>query len=140
MARIEAIEHRLLNWARWVAMRGSGGLGYATVDLLALADVDAGRSGYITATIPVAGIEASDTRDAVQRLPSELRATVECHYLGAGTQREKLMRLCCTARTLQARIERAHWLLSAYFTGLQDRRRGERERVEHLQRDAVDYR
>ena len=33
MARIEDIERRLLNWARWKAGGRSGGLGYSAINL-----------------------------------------------------------------------------------------------------------
>jgi len=43
MARIDWVETRLQNWARWrLARGGDGQLGYAAVSL---ADADGGRSG-----------------------------------------------------------------------------------------------
>jgi DNA-directed RNA polymerase specialized sigma24 family protein len=132
MARIDWIEQRLQNWVRWRLSRGSGQLGYASVDLTNLADSDAGRDGYITATIPTSDIEAAATEDAVVRLPSELKATVECVYLGAGTLREKMRRLAIAEPTLHTRIGRAHRLLADHFLAQQGRQRAERERVERL--------
>ena len=132
MARNDEIERRLLNWARWVHARGGGVNGYAGVNWSQLADGDTGRDGYITATVPIEGIEASETHDAVQRLPPELRATVEAHYLSSATLKEKLAWLYITERALHQRIDRAHRLLNDHFMAQLDKRRAERERVEKL--------
>ena len=129
MARIDWIEQRLQNWVRWAAMKGSGALGYAGVNL---AGCNAGRDGYIEAAIPTSDIEASETDSAVQRLPSELRATVVEIYLGSGGLAEKLTNLCCAKATAMARIDRAHRMLADHFLAKQDRQRAERERVEAL--------
>jgi hypothetical protein len=130
MARIEWVEQRLQNWSRWVATRGSGMMGYASVNL---ADADAGRDGYASAAIPVSDVEASETHEAVERLPSELKATTCEVYLGAGGIKDKLKRLYCSEATLHRRIEQAHRLLADHFTAQEDRRRAERARVEALQ-------
>lgn len=132
MARDHDMERRLLNWARWALAKGGGVNGVASVNWDKLADGDTGRSGYITATVPIEGIEASETHDAIKRLPSELRATVECHYLGNGTVREKLARLHCSERLLYHRIERAHRLLGEHFAAQLDKRLAERRRVQAL--------
>ena len=78
-------------------------------------------------------IEASETDEAVKKLPSELRATCEVHYLGNQTRRVKLQRLCITERAYDLRIEHAHRLLLGHFMARLDRQRAERERVEALQ-------
>ena len=137
MARIEEIERRLLNWARWRLARGGGMLGYATVNLTDLADSDAGRDGYITATIPISDVEASETEDAVSRLPSELKASVEIVYIGAGTMNEKCARLFIAIQTLKDRVQRAHRMLQDHFLAQHDKREAERQRVERLQRGAA---
>jgi hypothetical protein len=131
MARIEWVDQRLLNWARWVASGGSGVLGYAGVNL---ADADAGRDGYASATIPISDVEASETNDAVERLPSELKATIAEVYLGSGGIKDKLKRLACSEATLHRRVDQAHRLLADHFTAQDDKRRAERARVEALQR------
>ena len=131
MGRVEWIEQRLLNWARWRLTQGSGVLGFASVNL---EKADMPREPYADAPIPTNGIEAGETDEAVARLPSELRATVECHYLNAGTQAEKLRRLCVTKATLYARVERAQRLLAEHFAAKRDQAKAMRERVEALQR------
>jgi DNA-directed RNA polymerase specialized sigma24 family protein len=132
MARIDWIEQRLQNWTRWRMSRGSGVLGYASVDLTSLADADVGRDGYVSASIPTSDVEADETDGAVQRLPSECKATVEIVYLGQGTFREKAVRLAVGESTVHARIGRAHRLLADHFLALQDKRKAERERLEKL--------
>ncbi len=131
MARIEWVEQRLQNWARWKLTRGGvGNLGYAAVNL---AGANAGRDGYVTATVPTNDCEASETDDAVMRLyPGELRITVIEYYCGRGGLREKLARLCCAEPPLHARLERAQRLLSAHFAAREDAARAERARVEAL--------
>jgi hypothetical protein len=131
MARIDWIEQRLQNWARWSLMRGSGVLGYSAVDL---SNPTPGiRDPYAQAPIPTNEIEASETDDAVQRLPGELKITVIEAYVGTGGLRQKLARLCCAERTLHDRIDRAHRLLANHFLAQQDKAKAERERVEALQ-------
>lgn len=129
MARIEWIEHRLLNWARWKLGRSCGGLGYSSVNL---ASASSGRDGYVEARIPINDVEASDTDDAVARLPSELKATVLEVYTGPGGEGDHLRRLCCAKATMHARIGRAHKLLADHFNALDDRARRERARVESI--------
>lgn len=132
MARIDWVEQRLLNWGRWLVMRGgSGSMGYASV---ALCDADAGRDGYIGAAIPTIDVEASETDDAVRRLtPGGLALTVIEHYAGRGGIKDKCARLACAEPTYHRRIEQAHRQLADHFLAQQDKRRAERERVEALQ-------
>jgi len=131
MARIEWIEHRLLNWARWVENPGGGSLGYAAVNLGA---PNAGRSGYAETVVPVSSVEARETDDAVRCLPGELRYTVQVVYTSQGTERERLAKLCCSKATMHGRVDRAHRLLADHFHAAEARRLAERERVEQLQR------
>jgi len=137
MARIDWVEQRLQNWARWRLMQGSGVLGYAGVDLTKLADSDAGRDGYITATIPISDIEAGETDAVVQRLPSELRATVESAYTGKGTMRERCTRLCITEDTFYRRVDRAHRLMAEHWRHKQAMQAEERARIEALTKQAA---
>lgn len=137
MARIDWVEQRLLNWARYVLTRGgSGNMGYARVDWSSMAHSNAGRDGYITATIPIAECEASETAASVMTLPSELRATVEAYYLGSGGVRQKCDRLCVTEDTLYRRIERAHRLLAQLWDAKRQAQADERARLEKLLQDA----
>lgn len=133
MARIEWVEQRLQNWARWRLCEGAGVLGYAAVNY---ADaVNGGRRGYVEAAIPISDVDASETDQAIRRLhPPGLALTVEEVYVGQGGIRDKALRLCCTEGTVHARIDQAHRQLATDLAAAQARRRAERERVEALQR------
>ena len=61
MAKIEDIERRLMNWARWKMVAGSGGLGYARLQL----EAEGSRDGYREAKVPVVDCEASETDELV---------------------------------------------------------------------------
>lgn len=132
MARIEWIEQRLLNWARWKLGADGGSMGYAGVDLTS--PTPGVRDPYAEAAIPTNAIEAGDTDEAVERLhPGELRATVLEYYVGAGTYTDKLRRLVCSKATMYARIDQAHRQLAEHFSARRDRQQAERVRVERLQ-------
>ena len=131
MAKIEDIERRLRNWARWRLTQGAGPLGYAAVRP---DGNEAGvRTPYEDAPIPTNGIEASETEDAVRRLPSELKRAVEVYYVEGRSERDMLRRLCVTKSTMHARIDQAHRALQEHFTARLDKARQERRRVEALQ-------
>ncbi len=132
MARIEDIERRLLNWARWRAGANQGGLGYATLDYAS----EAGQSGYREAVIPTVDCEAEETNQAVMALSSELRATVECFYLAGGGIAQKARRLCVSVPTVYQRVERAHVAIQSWLFDRQAAARRQRELVERLQRQA----
>lgn len=132
MARIDWIEQRLQNWARWKLMQGGGVLGYAAVDLQGVGST---AEPWAAAAIPVSDVEAGETDEAVQRLsPGGLALTVIEHYTGRGGIKDKLARLCCAERTYHTRIDQAHRQLADHFNARQERQRAERARVEALQR------
>jgi hypothetical protein len=132
MARIEAMEHRLLNWARWKLTRGTGVLGYASVDLTN--PTPTMREPYAETPIPTNAIEAAETDDAVNRLqPGGLRLAVLEFYVGRGGVKDKARRLCIGESTLYSRIDQAHLQLSEHFLARTAKARAERQRVELLQ-------
>lgn len=135
MRRLEDIERRLLNWARWKSGAGAGvgNLGYASVNL---ADADAGRSGYIEAPVPTSACEAEETDRAVLALESPMRAAVEWHYLQPGTYELKAGRLCCSVATFKNRVTQAHHSISRWLSDLHQARQLQRERLERLQASA----
>ena len=132
MARIEEVERRLLNWARWRAGAGSGGMGFASVNMAACGD----RSGNRESVIPTLDCEAEETDRAVMALASELRATVEAIYLGNGTMAAKARRLCVTEDGINRRIGRAHARIQAWVADLARVRQAQRALVEALQQSA----
>lgn len=133
MARLDWVETRLLNWARWrAASRGGGALGFSAVSL---GESNAGRSGYVTAVIPISDVEASDTEDTIQRLsPRGLALTLIEVYCMPGSYAEHALALSCAESTVHARVSQAHQQLAGYWLGRDAARRAERKRVEALQR------
>jgi hypothetical protein len=132
MQRIDWVEARLVNWARWKLGGGSGGMGYARTNP---AQSNAGRSGYITAPVPVLEAEAGETDQGVHALrPLGLRLTIEQVYCQPGSMAEHAQALACAEATLYARIAQAHQQLAAYLLQRQAARKAERDRVESLQR------
>lgn len=140
MARLEHIETRLLNWARWRLTGGGGALGYSRVNMLRA--FGGAGSRYAEAPIPTNAIEAGETDDAVGRLDRPLRITVEVHYLEQGVVRGRLRRLatmsarlthlCCSKSTYYERLDAAHAQLAEHFAAREDRQRAERGRVHDL--------
>ena len=135
MARIEEIERRLQNWARWKAGMRSGGMSYARIDLEA---AQGGRDGYREATIPTSDCEADETERAVAALDGPLRAAVEVVYLMQHkSARWHAARLCVSEPTVKDRIWKAHRAISHWLTDRQQQARQERERIEQLGRAAL---
>ena len=126
MAKIEAIERRLENWARW-KMRAGGHLNYAGVNWETLGD---GRSGYREAVIPIDDCEAADTDAAIQLLPRHLQDTLTEHYTGEHADiPSQAKKLGCAVSTVHARIEDAHRRLSQHFHERAEAARREQERI-----------
>lgn len=138
MARIEWVHYRLLNWSRWLLTQGMGPLGFARTEPSDAAGGD--LQPWIEAPVPTNAIEASETHDAVQLLPGELKATLIQFYTGKGTEADHIKKLCCSRSTLHARIERAHRLLGEHFEVRRSKAdhaaREERARVEKVQQAA----
>jgi len=132
MARIEEVERRLLNWARWKHGGASGGLGYVTVQY----GVDTSKAAYRQAVVPTVDCEAEETDQAVTSLASELRATLAEVYLGQRTVAEQARRLACSESTIKARVWQAHRMIQQWFDEQAARRRAERERINAAQQRA----
>lgn len=130
MARLEDVERRLLNWARWRAGMGSGGMGYAGVHWGAEGGT---RAAYREARIPTMDCEGEETDRAVRALPSDLRRTVEVHYVEVRSETDAMRRLACGRSTLHARIGRAHLLLQSWLANQRRLRDEERARVEAIE-------
>lgn len=132
MARIEWIEHRLQNWARWRLSQGSGPLGYASVNLSD--PTPEVREPYAEAAIPIAAIDAVETDTAVKALqPVELQRAVIQFYTGRGGIRDHARALCCGESTVYARVDQAHQKLVTYFSERHAARVTEQRRVQALQ-------
>lgn len=132
MAKIEAIESRLLNWARWKLASGNGSMGYARAGA-----GDGGGGGYREASIPITDCEAADTEEAITLLPLHLRETIGVHYLGEYQDAQRqAARLQCSVPTLYARLTDAHRRLQLHFVERHAAAKAERERVQRLTGEA----
>lgn len=129
MARDPDIERRLLNWVRAKAGGGSGGLGYATVNLQA----ETNSRGYREATIPIDACEADVTDQGVKALSPALRHAVVEYYLRNKSARTIGLAERITERAVHARIEKAHTELRAWFAQRERRAAEEHERLLQLQ-------
>jgi hypothetical protein len=134
MGRIEDMERRLQNWARWKFGAGAGALGYARVNPATVLGAD--RSQIDEARIPTVDCEAEETNQAIVQLPSELRATVEVVYVGAGSMAQKARRLAVTPATVDQRVWRAHRLIQSWLADKALQRRRVRELTEARQQEA----
>lgn len=130
MARIEDVERRLLNWARWRIGGQRGGLGYSSVSWGMTVGSARGRE----AVIPTNAAEATDTDNAVKALMPELQRVVMGHYVDGYSVAAVSVQLGCSVATVYARIDRTHQLLDQAFRDLAAARRIERERVERMAR------
>lgn len=131
MARLEDIERRLLNWARWTHGAGSGGLGYGSTW-----NATASGSTYREAIIPTFDHEASITDMAVRALDERLQATIKQVYLTGDSPAIDARRLGCSQATVKARVWDAHRRINAWLMdrkAMQDR---ERQRVEAVTRES----
>jgi len=129
MARIEDIERRLQNWARWKLGATHSGLGYASMRW----DGGIRTPGNRESVVPTIDCEAEETNRAVMALESRLRATVEVVYLQGCSMRQKALQLCCGEPAVKARVWQAHRSLSHWLAATAQAARNERERVESLQ-------
>jgi len=131
MAKIEWVELRLQNWARWrLAHGGDGCLGYAAVDLLSAGE---SRRGYVEAVVPISDVEATDTDAAINTLVSTDRLAVYVWYVHPGGLQARADAAGCALSTLKARVAQAHRVIGDYIMDLQASRKAARARVETLQ-------
>ncbi|MBQ0934637.1 hypothetical protein [Ideonella paludis] len=130
MARIEDIDRRLHNWARWRLGMTVGGLGFASVDM---ASEGIHSTAEDECRVPTNDIEAEETHRAVMALAGELRATVEEVYLRGGSVKRQAQRLCCAEVTVHARISKAHLSIQRWVAELHAQQRQQRATVEAMQ-------
>jgi hypothetical protein len=128
MARIEDIERRLLNWARWKLGATHSGLGYAAMRW----DGGAVGPGRRESVIPTIDCEAEETDRAVQELEPRLRATIEVEYLQGCSLRRKAEQLACSEPAVKSRVWQAHRKLSEWLANRAEMSRCESRRVKAL--------
>jgi DNA-directed RNA polymerase specialized sigma24 family protein len=129
MARIEWVDARLWNWARWKHGARSGGLGYATLDM---SSVLSDRNPE--ARIPINDDEASTTEVALKTLVREVQQVVEEYYLRPGPVDTIARELGIGTSTLHARMDRAHRGIAGWIGERERQAMAERRRVEGLGR------
>ena len=132
MRKLEDIERRLLNWSRWKAGPGVGGLGYASVNMLAALG-GSSRGAHDPIPIPTMAIEAEETDCAVAVLPSELRRTVEVVYLGRGGAADHARMLAVPVPTVRSRVCQAHKAISNWLADKAQGRESQRQNDARLQ-------
>lgn len=128
MARIEAIRQRLENWALWSVRGAGGGLGYASVNVLASDTWSRGR--YNGATIPVLDLEAEETDQAVKALRlsrSHLYVTLELVYIKGIGVRGAAKRMRRAEGTIHAQLGEADKAIQDWLSDKAEDR--ERQRV-----------
>lgn len=133
MARIDWIEQRLQNWARWKLTRGGGVQGYAGVNFAALGGANAGRDGYVESVVPINELEAGATDTAIDTLAPDLQRAVRAWYLRREGKVQAAAEAGCAVSTMFARIDLAHMKLAQHFSDQARRASDERARVESLQ-------
>jgi hypothetical protein len=132
MARFNWMRQRVENWAAWKVRQFDGGGRFASVKLED--PTPASTEPYADAPIRP-NEEDAWAIDAALRVvvkASELRATLECHYLSRYTEAEKLRRLQVAKRTFHDRLDRIDGLLVQHFGDKQAAAKVERARVEGL--------
>ncbi len=133
MARDPYIEQRLINWAKWCAGRGAGGLGYASTNWDAWDGSD--RYGEGRAAV-VQDDEQSITDQAVRSLERDLQEALAMQYIEGGAVAVKAHRLGVHEQTFRSRLRRGERGVSAWLVERQRAADLERERVESMQRAA----
>ena len=108
------INDRLNQWALWVALRASGGIGYPT----RCAFVRLAGGDDLGSRIP-AGVDeqAWEVEQAIQALRPELKDCVFEFYCRIGTTEQKARNLHCCLKTMYLRLDRAHGLILDSLNG-----------------------
>ena len=116
MARIERIKRRLDNWALWKARLNSSGLGFHSVNVLAV-DVW-GRSSYNGSVIPHIDQEGEETDQAVEAMRPDKRhlyETLHAYYLQDLGVTEIARRMCKGPSTIHSHFAHADQFIDAWL-------------------------
>ena len=117
MARIAHIKRRLDNWALWKSRMASNGLGFHSVNVLAL-DVW-GRSSYNGASIPHFDEDAEETNQAVESLKlsrSHLYEMLDCIYMKDLGVKQTARRIGRAESSVHAQLEQADKAIDAWLS------------------------
>lgn len=116
MARIERIKRRLDNWALWKARMNSSGLGYHSVNVLAM-DVW-GRTSYNGSSIPHFDQDAEETDQAVESMKlgkGHLYVTLQAYYLQDLGVTEIARRMGKSPSTIHAHLDHADQFIDCWL-------------------------
>lgn len=136
MARIDRIKHRLDNWALWKARMLSGGVGWATRNVL---DIDCGvfnRGSYNGAIIPAFDEDAQEIDAAIKAIETarpHLVQTLNHIYLHDLGVKMAAVYLGCAEATVHARLGQADAAIDMWLQDqarIKDRRRAQVEAQE----------
>lgn len=125
MARIDWVQTRLENWARWHASMNGGGLGFASQAAFLRLVVDESRGA---SAIPVDEVEASITNDAVEALKvgyGHLHQTLRLYYLKGAGIRGTAQTMRRAESTIKAQLAQADALLAGWFAERKRRKEAE---------------
>lgn len=111
MARLDDVERRLLNWARWKVSANATGLGYASLSLKERVD----GGGYRTVGVPTLEHDACEVDEAIKTLSNELQATLEVVYVSEAPASVQQQRLGVGYGAIKQRVAQAHIQLSRIF-------------------------
>ena len=127
MARIERIKQKLDNWALWKSRMNSCGLGFHSVNILAV-DVWS-RNSYNGSSIPHIDQDGEEIDKAVESMKpakAHLYETLHAYYLQDLGVTEIARRLCKGPSTIHSHFEQADRYIDAWLQEAQ-RQREEKE-------------
>lgn len=110
MARIEAVERRLLEWAQWLKV--GDGSGYPSMSMLHEAWTPPTK-GMVPTMKAAPASSARATHRAIGRLSTRLANTLVVHYVLNLSVADQAAKLECEQRTVHARVEQAQRMLEA---------------------------
>lgn len=130
MARIDWVQTRLLNWARWYTTMTAGGLGYSTQAAFLSEAVDC--DGRNDAHIPIDEVEAGVTNEAVEALKlghGHLHQTLRLYYLKGIGIKGTAAAMRRAESTIKAQLAQADGLLATWFAARKRRMESEAQQL-----------
>jgi hypothetical protein len=127
------IDRRLVNWARWRAMREDGGMvGSAGYD----ERVD-GTGWDAPTVIPLLDAEAEETQALVLRLEGSVHYAVEVWYRHPGSVAARCKKIQASETEVRKRVALSHRYIGQWLQDKREAGERERDRLEALRRTAV---
>lgn len=129
MAKIEHIERRLLNWARWKVGATGDKLGYASPSLNERVD----GGGYRSVGVPTLSHDAYEVDAAIGALSKDLQQTLYEVYVCESPSSVLEQRLGIGYRAVLSRVDQAHRLLLRVFEESAAKLKAAREAIQSAQ-------